>query len=128
MEKKEQNAANAGEQGRANFATGSATQGGSNYGQGSSALGGEAYQQGDTSNAGANYDNETDRLGDSTVGTNREGAQAPDTGAHGADGTLSEERASLKSHESLESGPYNDKQETSDTAQDKSMNLDSSRH
>ena len=75
-----------GEQGQATFHTGSTTQGGSNYGQGSHHLGGGAYRQGDASNSGANYDNETDRIGASDIGTNTEGmAPNPATNANAQD-------------------------------------------
>ncbi len=69
-----------GAQKQASFSTGSTTQGGSNFGQGSSHLGGETYQQGSVSNKGANYDNETDKLGSSTTGTNAEGSSSPGAG------------------------------------------------
>jgi len=81
-EQDEQNgSSNPGEQGRASHSTGSTTQGGSNYGQGSSHLGGESYQQGHTSNTGANYENEANKLGNSTTGTNEEGSSSPGAGA-----------------------------------------------
>jgi len=72
-------------QGRSSFSTGSTTQGGSNYGQGSSNLGGEAYQQGASSNSGSNYNNEADRLGSSSTGTNNEGSSASNQGAGESD-------------------------------------------
>ncbi|RYD58141.1 MAG: hypothetical protein EOP56_04260 [Sphingobacteriales bacterium] len=63
------------DQGRASFTTGSTTQGGSNYGQGSSHLGGSSNQQGDKKNAGSNYENESDRFGN--TGTQAEGYNPP---------------------------------------------------
>ena len=73
--------ANMNEQGQAQFSTGSTTGGGSNFGQGSSHLGGGSYRQGDTVSAGANYENETNRLGDSSTGTSNEGSSSANSGA-----------------------------------------------
>lgn len=68
--------------GRAAYGPGSTTQGGSNYGQGSSDIGGTGYnKQGSEANRGSNYENETDGIGDSTVGTSNEGDQSPEAGA-----------------------------------------------
>ena len=69
---------------RASFGVGSTTQGGSNFGQGSSNLGADAIKQGSEANKGANYDNEKDKLGDSSTGTSNEGSSSPDTGAANA--------------------------------------------
>ncbi len=69
--------------GRAEFGTGSTTQGGSNYGQGMHSLPGKdaVNKQGSESNRGSNYNNESEGLGDSTVGSSNEGSQNPQAGA-----------------------------------------------
>ena len=115
MDKNTNEVNNPGEQGRAEFKTGSTTQAGSNYGQGSSHLGGESYQQGDSSNTGSNYDNEADQLGKSTVGTNREGAQSPKTGAQGATGAESESMANKSTTAGNSEVPYHDEKYTADS-------------
>lgn len=66
---------------RASFGVGSTTQGGSNFGQGSAALGADAAKQGSEANKGSNYENEHDKLGDSSTGTSNEGSSSPDAGA-----------------------------------------------
>jgi hypothetical protein len=68
---------------RASYGVGSTTQGGSNFGQGSSNLGANAttIHQGAEANKGANYENEKDRLGNSSTGTSNEGSSSPEKGA-----------------------------------------------
>jgi hypothetical protein len=81
--------------GRASFGTGSTTQGGSNFGQGSHDTGGSPYRQGSVQSEGANYDNEADRIGDSTTGTRAEGSQSPYASApDGADNTAQQSSTS----------------------------------
>ena len=96
---------------RASYGNGTTTQGGSNYGQGSSNLGGpDVVKQGSEAGKGANYENEKDKLGNSSVGTNNEGSSSPDRGAAG-----SEVSEAVKENSKKGEPGWNGEEERSDT-------------